>query len=132
MAGDVGGGSNQESDVHVGEVPNSDARTWAMLCHIAAFAGYAVPFGNVVGPLVVWALKKDQQEFVDFHGKESINFQITMTIAIIVAGFSILLLIGILLLPAVLLFDLIMKVVAAIKASNGEYFRYPLSIRFIK
>jgi uncharacterized Tic20 family protein len=119
-----------EPPIHSGLT--SDDKTWAMLCHIAAFCGYVVPFGNMVGPLVVWVLKKDQSEFVDFHGKESLNFQITITIAAIVAGFSLLLLIGFLLLPAVLIFDLVMKIVAAVKASNGEYFRYPLTIRLVQ
>jgi uncharacterized protein len=112
--------------------PSPDERTWAMLCHIAAFAGYVIPFGNIVGPLVVWLLKKDESAFVDHHGKESLNFQITMTIAIIVSAFSVLLLVGIVLLPAVLLFDLIMKIVAAIKASNGEWYSYPLTIRLVQ
>jgi uncharacterized Tic20 family protein len=133
MASDnVGGESEREGDVDAGEELSNDARTWAMLCHLAAFAGYVVPFGNIFAPLVIWLLKKDEYEFVEFHGKESVNFQLTITIAAMGALFLIFLLIGILLFPAVLLFDLVLKVVAAVKASNGEYFSYPLTIRFIK
>ena len=133
MASDnVGGGDYQEREPYVGQELDNEAKTWGMLCHLAAFAGYVVPFGNIFGPLVVWLLKKDQYEFVEFHGKESVNFQLTITIAAMVAALFIIVLIGFVLLPAVLLFDLIMKVIAAVKASNGEYFRYPLSIRFIK
>jgi uncharacterized Tic20 family protein len=135
FGGDMAGddvGSYPESEPYAAEELSNDARTWAMLCHLSAFAGYLVPFGNIFGPLVIWLLKKDEYEFVDFHGKESLNFQITITIAAVVAGFSILLLIGLVLFPAVLLFDVVMKVIAAVKANNGEYFRYPLSIRFIQ
>ena len=114
-----------------GDVPG-EAKTWAALAHVSAFAGYLVPFGNIVGPLLIWLFKKNEFEFVDDQGKESLNFQITITIAIILAGFSILLLIGILLLPLVLLFDLVMIIIAAIKASNGERYRYPLTIRLIQ
>ncbi len=53
-----------------------DARTWAMLCHIGAFAGYIIPFGHIIAPLVIWLIKKDESPFVDDQGKESLNFQI--------------------------------------------------------
>lgn len=132
MASNGMGGMPQESQSQSpGELSN-DAKTWGMLCHLSAFAGYLVPFGNIAGPLVVWLLKKNEDAFIDDQGKESVNFQITITIAAILAGFSILLLVGIILLPAVLLFDLVMKIVAAINASNGTWYRYPLSIRLIK
>lgn len=103
-----------------------------MLCHLRALAGYLFPFGNLMGPLAVWLAKKNDYPFVDDQGKESLNFQITITIAVVIAAFSIFLLVGIILLPAVLLFDLVMMVVAAINASNGTWYRYPLTIRFVK
>jgi uncharacterized Tic20 family protein len=109
----------------------SEEKTWGMLAHIAALAGYVIPFGNIFGPLIIWMLKKEESPFVDFHGKESINFQITMTIYVVVALILMLLVVGVVLLIAVFLFDLAMIIVAAIKAANGEQFRYPLSIRFI-
>jgi uncharacterized Tic20 family protein len=124
-------GNFQPNDPYDGEELDSEAKTWGMLCHLAAFAGYVIPFGNIFGPLVVWLIKKDQSAFVDYHGKESVNFQLTITIAAMISAFLCLVLIGLILLPVVLLFDLIMKVIAAVKASNGERFRYPLSIRFI-
>jgi uncharacterized Tic20 family protein len=82
--------------------------------------------------VVVWSLKKNDYSFVDDQGKESLNFQITITIASIVAAFTVLLLIGFLLLPAVLLFGFVMTIIGAVKASNGEWYRYPLTIRFVK
>jgi uncharacterized Tic20 family protein len=109
-----------------------EERTWAMLCHLAALAGYVLPLGNIIGPLVVWLIKKDQSRLVDDQGKESLNFQISVTIYAIIAGLSILVVVGILLLPLVLLFGLILIIVAAIRANEGVAYRYPLTLRFIK
>jgi uncharacterized Tic20 family protein len=108
------------------------ARTWAMLCHIGAFAGYLIPFGHIIAPLILWLVKKDESSLVDDQGKESLNFQISMTIYAVIAGLLILVVIGIILLIALGIFDLIVVIVAAVKANEGEKYRYPLSIRFIK
>ena len=102
-----------------------------MLCHLVALAGLAVPFGNVIGPLIVWLVKKDELPFVNDQGKESLNFQISMTIYMLVAGASMLLLIGFILLPIVALVDIIFTIVAAIQANTGQPYRYPMTIRFI-
>jgi uncharacterized Tic20 family protein len=110
----------------------NDAKRWGMLCHFSGFAGFICPFGNIAAPLAIWLLKKDQFEFVDDQGKEALNFQITMLIAVIVAAISCFLLVGIVLFPAVVLFDVASIVNAAIKASNGERFRYPLTLRLVK
>jgi len=110
----------------------NDAKTWASICHFIGFVGFVLPFGNIAGPLLVWLIKRHEYEFVDDQGKEALNFQITMAIAIIVAAISMCILIGIVLLPAVLLFDVFSIVVASIKASNGERYRYPLTLRLVK
>ena len=115
------------------EKPSSEATTWAMLCHLGALAGFVgVPFGNIVGPLIFWLIKRKDFELVDDQGKESLNFQISLTIYAIVSAVLILVLIGILLIFAVLIFGLVMVIVAAMKANAGEKYRYPLCIRFIK
>lgn len=111
---------------------SNDERMWGMLCHLSGFAGYLVPFGNILGPLVVWLIKKDQYAFVDDQGKEALNFQISITIWTIVALILCFVIIGIPLLLAVLLFDVVMTIIAAMKANAGEYYRYPLTIRLIK
>jgi uncharacterized Tic20 family protein len=111
---------------------SSDERMWGMLCHLSTFAGYLVPFGNILGPLVVWLVKKDEYAFVEDQGKEALNFQISITIYSLVSGILILALIGIPLLIAVIIFSVVMTVIAAIKANGGEYYRYPLTIRLIK
>lgn len=114
-----------------GAVPK-EARTWGMLCHLSALAGYIIPFGNVIGPLVFWLLKKEEFPFVEEQGKEALNFQITMAICGIVATVLIAVVIGLLLLPAVAIFNLVMIIMGSIKANKGESFRYPISIKFIK
>lgn len=111
---------------------SKDEQTMGMLCHLTALAKYLIPFGHIIGPLVIWMLKRQEMPFVDKEGKESLNFQISMTIYGILAGISILLLIGIVLLPAVLIFDFVFVVIASIEAANGKSYRYPLCIRFIK
>ena len=96
------------------------------------FTGYIIPFGNIIGPLIIWLIKKDQSAWVDQHGKEALNFQISVAIYAIVAGILTLVVIGILLLIAVGIFSLVMIIIASVKANNGEMYYYPLTIRFIK
>ena len=110
---------------------SQDERTWGMLCHLSALAGYIIPFGNIVGPLVVWLIKKDEMPFVEDQGKEALNFQISVTIYVIVSIVLVFVLIGIVLLIAVGIFSLVVLIIAAIKANQGEAYRYPLCIRFI-
>jgi uncharacterized protein len=117
----------------------SSTQTWEVLCHVAAAAGFVIPFGNIIGPLVVWLAKRDQSAGVDAHGREVLNFQISWTIygillaivgfilSIILVGFLFFLVIGI---GAIAM--LILTIIGTIKASNGELYRYPLTIRFLK
>ena len=114
------------------EITNKDERMWGMFCHLAALAGFIIPFGNIIGPLIVWQIKKEEFPFVDDQGKESLNFQISIFIYLIISGLLVILLIGIALLFAVGIFSLIMTIIAAVKANEGVAFRYPMCIRFIK
>lgn len=109
-----------------------DARTWAMLCHIGVFAGYIIPFGHVIAPLVIWLIKRDESPFVDDQGKESLNFQISISIYAVIAALLTLVVIGFVLLLALLTFDMVMVIIAAVNANNGERYRYPLCMRFVK
>lgn len=106
-------------------------RTWDILCHISALAGFVIPFGNVFGPLVVWLIKRDQMPSVNEHGKEALNFQISVAIYAIIAWLTVFILIGFILLPAVIIGFLVLTIIATVKASNGEFYRYPFTIRFI-
>jgi uncharacterized Tic20 family protein len=128
---ELGGQPSQEPDLYAVRQLSSDEKNWAMFCHLSTFVGAIVPFGNIIAPLVIWLLKKEESEFVDYHGREAVNFQITISIAYVVAFVLIFVLIGFLLLPALMIFDLVVTIIAAVKASNGEYYRYPLSIRLI-
>ena len=113
--------------------PTPDQRTWAMLCHLAALAALVgIPFGNVVGPLVVWLIKRNEMPIVDSEGRKSLNFQITMAIAGFVAFMTVFVFIGFLLLPAVAIFDLVFVIIASVKASKGEPTKYPFAIQFLK
>lgn len=112
---------------------DKDARMWGMLCHLSALACYlGIPFGNILGPLIVWLIKKDEFPFVDEQGKESLNFQISMTIYAIVAFLLVFVVIGIPLVIMLILADLILVVIAAVKANDGCHYRYPLTIKFFK
>ena len=112
-------------------VLSSDEKMWAMFCHLSALAGFVIPFGNIIAPLVIWILKKEEYPHVNDQGKEAINFQISMTIYIIASIILIVIVIGIPLLILLGLFELIVIVIASIKANEGEKYRYPFAIRFL-
>ena len=120
-----------ESDSY--ETIPREVRNWAMGCHMIALVGLlGNGLGFVVGPLIVWLVKRDEHPFLDEQGKESVNFQITMMGAIIVCIPLIFVAIGIVLMPLIGIFDVVMTIIAGVKAANGEHWRYPLTIRFIK
>ena len=107
-------------------------KNWAMFTHLGAFAGCLFPFGFIIAPLVIWLIKKDSSAFIDDQGKEAVNFQITMLIGYAIATVLVFAVIGVLLWPLLLLFHFIMTIIAAIKTSEGEKYRYPFAIRLIK
>ena len=114
------------------ETPDKDERMWGMLCHLIAFSGFIVPFGSLIGPLIIWLVKKDEMPFVDDQGKESLNFQLTMFIAVIVSIILMFVFIGFLLLGVIIIFQIVVVIIASIKASDGVRYRYPFAIRLIK
>ena len=108
-------------------------RTWTAFCHASALLGVFVHFpGHVIPPLIVWLLKRDESPEIDAHGKEALNFQISMLIYNIIAGVFCLILIGFLILPILWVLNAVLSIIAAIKASDGELYRYPLTIRFLQ
>lgn len=113
-------------------IPKTE-RTWAMAAHLSTLCGLiGIPFGNIIAPLVIWLIKKEEMPFVDDQAKEALNFQISVSIYAIVASPTILIFgIGFLLLGAIGVFWLICVIIAAIKANDGEQYRYPLCIRFL-
>jgi uncharacterized Tic20 family protein len=114
---------------------SKDARMWAMFCHLAGLAGFVIPviLSGIIAPLIVWQIKKDEHPFIDANGKEALNFQISIGIYALVSALLIpVFCIGAFLLAAVGIFDLVFIIIAALKANNGEPYRYPLTIRFVK
>jgi len=106
---------------------------WTVLCHAAALSGILFHvFGHVLGPLIVWLLKRGEMPEVDMHGKESMNFQLSMLIYNIVAGILCLVLIGFPILVVLWVLNIVFVVIASIKASEGALYRYPMTIRFLK
>lgn len=112
-------------------VLTKDERMYGMLCHLLSFCGYVVPLGHVIGPLAIWLTKKEESEFVDEQGRESLNFQISMLIYFAVAVVLCFLLIGFLFLPVLAIFHIVVVIIASIRANEGESYRYPLCIRFL-
>lgn len=111
----------------------SEEKQWGMACHLSALAGLFLPtFGHVLGPLVVWLLKKDSSPFVDEEGKESLNFQLSMSLYALLVAPSILIIIGFFLLGILAFLSFLFAVIGAVRASNGESYRYPMTIRFLK
>jgi uncharacterized protein len=133
---------------------DQNVRTWSMLCHLSALIGLFWWPGAVLGPLVVWQIKKNELPEVDPHGKEALNFQLTFLILLFIAriiifsivgvafgigifwgsplafiggGFGLLSILGIINLVAIVL-----AVIAGIKANNGESYKYPFSIKFVR
>jgi uncharacterized Tic20 family protein len=115
---------------------SNDEKLWAALSHGLALVGCWVAIGQLLAPLIIYLVKKDNSAYVAAHARESLNFQ--LSILIYVAGLFLLVLTVILALPAVFalyalgVFDLVMVIVATIKAANGESWRYPLCLRLVK
>jgi hypothetical protein len=112
-------------------LPN--VRTWTALCHASALLGVFLHFpGHVLAPLVVWLAKRDDSPEIDAHGKEALNFQISMLIYNAVAAVFCLILVGFVFLAILWVLNAIFVIIAAIQASDGKLYRYPMTIRFIQ
>ncbi len=119
-------------------ISDAQARTWNMWCHLSALAGLMVPFGSVIGPLLVWQIKKNEIPSVEVHGKAALNFQLTVLIVAVVVGIVGFILsffcvgfVFFLLLPLVGLAGLIFPVIAGIKANEGKDYKYPYSFTLV-
>jgi uncharacterized protein len=108
-------------------------RTWTILCHASALLGVFFPLpGHLVGPLIVWLAKRDDAPEIDAHGKESLNFQISMLLYTLISGVFCLILIGFLFLAILWVLNAVLVIIASIQASDGKFYRYPMAIRFIQ
>ena len=111
--------------------PAPESRQWGLFAHLSALVGLIIPFGNILGPLIIWQIKKAEMPFVDDQGKEAVNFQITLLLALLVSGLLCFVLIGFLVLPVVAVYGLVMTIIGGIKANDGVKYRYPLTLRLI-
>jgi uncharacterized Tic20 family protein len=108
-------------------------RVICMLCHLSALCGVVVPIiGNLVVPLAIWLLNKDKSEVIDNQGKESLNFQITLVIGVVVSIPLCFVLIGFLLIGLLYVFGIISVIIASVKTYDGVQYKYPIALRLIK
>lgn len=113
-------------------VPTQEQRQWGLFTHLSALVGLIIPFGNILGPLVFWQIKKNEWAFADDQGKEAVNFNITVAIAGVVCFLLTFVLIGLLLLPILGIAWIVFTIIAAIKANEGVHYRYPWILRLVK
>src|SRR5690625_2954569 len=107
-------------------MPSNDDRLFSMLIYVLSF-----PF-PLLGPLVIWLLKRDESVFVDCHGKEYFNFFVSYFIYSAVSGFLVLVLIGIPMLIVLGIMGVVFTIIAAVQSYQGVRYRFPLVIRFIE
>jgi uncharacterized Tic20 family protein len=107
-------------------------KNWAMFCHLSAFAGFFFPFGGIIGPLICWLSRKDEFAWVDENGKASMNFQLSVLLYMVLAIPLCFILIGIPIVIFLGFLKVICIIIASVKASKGEKFKYPLAIPFIQ
>jgi uncharacterized Tic20 family protein len=112
----------------------SDERLWAMLTHLSSivtafFGGFAL-----LGPLIIWLIFKDKSAYVDYHGKEALNFQILMTVVFVAGLFGGIITcgIGFILFPIVYVVNVVLVIIAGIAANRGEMYQYPFNWRLVK
>ncbi len=130
------------------QMNQQDERLWGMFCHLSALSGFiGVPFGAILGPLIVWLIKKDSSQFVDQQGKSSLNFQISILLYGIIpflvalgglGAFADQFFLAIVFVPiaallviALVVFETVQVIIASIAARDGRTHIYPLSIKFI-
>jgi uncharacterized Tic20 family protein len=113
-------------------VSSTDVRTWNVLCHASALLGFFFPWaGHIIAPLIVWLVKRDDSPEIDAHGKESINFQLSMLVYSVISAILCLILIGFVLLAILHIVNVVLVIIASIRASEGKFYRYPITIRFL-
>ena len=125
----TGGGANEATGA--GAV-DQQVRNTAVAAHLSTFAGLVVPFGSVIGPLAVWLTRRDRDPFIDDAGREALNFGISIAIYGVVALVGALMLVGIPVLIAGVISWVVLASLAAAKASQGQAYRYPLTMRLVR
>jgi uncharacterized protein len=101
-----------------------------MIAHLSALAGLVIGL-NWLGPLIVYLVKKDEHPFIADQSREALNFNLSVFIYIIISAILIIVVIGFVLLPVIAIAWLVLTIVAAVRANNGEAYRYPLTLRLV-
>jgi uncharacterized Tic20 family protein len=109
-----------------------DTRLWGMILHLSVLAGHVIPYAGLIAPIVIWQVKKDQLPGIDKHGKNAVNWIISFIIYSVVCFLLFFVIIGIPMMIVLGVLGIIFPIIAGIKANNGEYWKYPLSISFFK
>lgn len=109
-----------------------ETNNWAMALHLSALAGYVVPLAGWAAPILIWLLKRDELPRLEEHGCHAVNWIISALIYTVISGLLCLVLIGFPLLLVLLVLGIAFPIMAGVKASNGEVWRYPLTIDFLK
>ena len=122
---------NDNNSFNVGKKPlfGIMENTYIMLMHLTQFAGVLIPLAGFIVPILMWITNKDNNANVDLHGKNILNFIISFAIYAAVATITI---IGIPVAIIIGILYIIFVIIATVKANNGEYWKYPLTIQFIK
>jgi uncharacterized protein len=112
-------------------LPPDQERLWGMLAHLLSFVAAYIALG-FVAPLVVLLVFGQRSAYVRAHAVESLNFNLSWLLYAVVAGILLIIGIGLLILIALGIAYVVLVVIASIRANNGEFFRYPLTIRFVR
>jgi uncharacterized protein len=107
-------------------------RNWAMLCHLSAFASFFFPFGGIIGPLICWLSRKDESAWVDENGKAAMNFNLSILLYSVLCIPLCFILIGFVIIGFLVTLKVVCIIIASVKGSKGEKFKYPLAIPFIQ
>lgn len=107
-------------------------KDWAMFCHLSSFAGYFFPLGGIIGPLICWISRKDESKWVDFNGKSSLNFQLSLLLYTVLAIPLVFIIVGIPIIIFLAVLEIVCVIVASIRAAKGEVFKYPITIPFFQ
>lgn len=110
---------------------DNQSKNMAVFCHLGGLTGYLIPLGHIIIPLILWIIKRDESPFINQHGKEALNFNISFTIYAIISGLLCFILIGFILLPILIVLHIALVIIATLAASRGEYYSYPLILRLV-
>ena len=119
-----------------GSVPagalDAETRQWAMLLHLSLLAGFVVPGGGFIAPILIWQIKKEKLPGIDPHGRMAVNWLISAVIYAVASTILVFVVIGIPMLMALAVCGVVFPIIAGLKANEGELWKYPLTIQFLK